>query len=252
MRILSLLSACLLTGTIAFSQASIDTIRVGDGQLQLKYLPAGTERYLVYIEKDKVKKSVWLWERAVSKENWNGNPSIVIRQQWVTSDTGFNSRQLLSVNNEKTFAPVYHTSSNPKTGKEAYNYNDQEIVTADSVAGVGRKGFKIATAQPSFNWELDLETFSLLPLKEGKTFVVNFYHPGSSTAPAWYTYKVTGSEKLSAVNGEKVDCYKLYTEYANNRGNSTWWISKKTHEILKMEEHFGPVTRYKIKLSIAY
>jgi hypothetical protein len=103
--------------------------------------------------------------------------------------------------------------------------------------------------EPSFNWELDLETFPLLPLKEGKTFVINFYHPGSKGGPAWYNYSVTGSEKITTVNGQGIDCFKLYTEYANNRGNSTWWLSKKTHEVLKMEEHFGPVTRYKLRLA---
>ncbi|MEI9809379.1 MAG: hypothetical protein WDO16_16750 [Bacteroidota bacterium] len=86
---------------------------------------------------------------------------------------------MLSVADEKTFMPLYHTTVNPKTGKEAYDFHATEIVTSDSVADAGNKGFKQALTETSYNWELDLETFPLLPLKEGKTFVMNFYHPGS-------------------------------------------------------------------------
>lgn len=245
-------SLILLLSISTFIAAQNNTDTIHAGELLLKYLPSGTQQFLVYINtKDGAKKNIWLWERTTTKEKWNNKEAIVIRQQWTTSDTGFNSRQLLSVVDEKDFTPVYHTTVNPKTGKEAYNFHSAEIVTADSVADAGRKDFKLIVTQPTFNWELDLETFPLLPLKEGKTFVVNFYHPGSKTVPAWYTYTVTGSGKLKTLNGETVDCYKLYTEYANNRGNSTWWLSKKTHEVLKMEEHFGTITRYKLKLLVA-
>jgi hypothetical protein len=233
---------------LASAQPAADTIRAG--QFNLKYLPSGTQNYLVYIKtKEGVKKNIWLWERSTSREKFHGQDAIVIRQQWTTSDTGFNSRQIFSAVNEKDFTPVYHTASNPKTGKEAYNFHTNEIVTADTVTDAGKKDFKMPITEPSFNWELDLETFPLLPLKEGKTFVINFYHPGSKGGPAWYNYSVTGSEKITTVNGQGIDCFKLYTEYANNRGNSTWWLSKKTHEVLKMEEHFGPVTRYKLRLA---
>jgi hypothetical protein len=243
-----ILFVLLFTSALLSAQSKPDTIRAG--QFQLKYLPLGTSNYLVYIKnKEGAKRNIWLWERTTAREKFNGKDAIVIRQQWTTSDTGFNSRSILSAVNENDFTPIYHTSTNPKTGKEAFNYHSNEIVTADSVADVGQKNFKMPLTEPSFNWELDLETFPLLPLKEGKTFVINFYHPGGKTTPAWYTYSVTGSEKIMTHSGEIVDCFKLYTEYANNRGNSTWWLNKKTHEILKMEEQFGPITRYKLKLA---
>lgn len=238
----------LLAGFFASSQNKPDTIRPGN--LNLKYLPAGTQSYLVYIKtKEGDKKNIWLWERTVSHEPFNGKDAIVIRQQWTTSDTGFNRRQILSVVNANDFTPVYHTSVNPKTGREAFNYYPDKMVTADTVTGVTRKDFSITLDQPSFNWELDLETFPLLPLKEGKSFVINFYHPGSKSKPDWYIYSVTGSEKIKTVNESEVDCYKLFIDYGNNRGNSTWWLSKKLHEVIKMEEHFGPMARYKIKLA---
>lgn len=239
----------LLALNSLYAQSPADTIRPGD--LQMKYLPSGKQSYLVYIvTKDGQKKSIWLWERSSSKEQWNGEDAIVIRQQWTTSDTGFNRRELFSVSNPLDFTPRFHQAVNPKTGKEAYHFNKGLITGADTVKNNTRAGFTMTTDQPSFNWELDLETFPLLPLKAGKSFVINFYHPGSNTKPAWYTYAVTGMETLKTLDGKSMECYKLYTEYGNNRGNSTWWLSKATHEVIKMEEHFGPVTRYKIRLGL--
>jgi hypothetical protein len=213
------------------------------------YPPTGTQRYLVYITKGDQKKSFWLWERTTKKQEWHGRPSITINQVWQTSDTGYNRRDIFSVIDVKTFAPVYHTASNPKTGREAFNYLVDKIVTADTVPDVMRKDFELNVSEPSFNWELDLETFPLLPIAVGKTFAINFYHPGSKSAPAYTLYKVTGTEKLPGVNGEQVDCFTLVTEYPNNSGSSTWWLTKTTHEVIKMVERYGPITRYKIKLA---
>lgn len=248
MRSLFLFLLLLMVHT-GFSQ-KIDSIHAGGGQLQLKYAPIGTQRYIVYFGADDKIKGVWLWERSLTSEEWHGQPALVCRQNWVTSDTGFNQRQLVSAVSSKDFSPLYHSSWNPRTGRDAYNYLPGKVVGADTVADANNKSYLQNLDEPSFNWELDLETFSLLPLAKGKTFAIHFFQPGAKQAPAWYIYKVTGTEKLKTANGQKVDCFKLYTEYANNRGYSTWWISRKTHEVLKMEEHFGKVTRFKIKLAV--
>lgn len=217
----------------------------------MNYLPAGKQSYLVYIQApDGRKRNIWLWERDTRKEIWNGREMIGIRQQWTSSDTGFNSRQLYSVCNPADFTPVYHYSVNPKGLVEAYTFHPDRIQSADTVPQISRKGFSMPLKEPAFNWELDLETFPLLPLKEGKSFVISFYHPGSPSKPDWYTYTVTGTETLRTVDGKEVDCFKLFTAYANNRGSSTWWLSRKTHEVLKMEESFGNIRRYKIRLSV--
>jgi len=241
----------LMLAARAVEAQKVDTIHAGDGKLKLKYALEGNQRYIVYLNMDGKKRNIWIWERALSREIWHGQPAIVIRQNWISSDTGFNQRQLFSVTDPRDFRPLYHDTWNPKTGRDAFNFQGDRIVAADTVADISNKTFSMNTPEPAFNWELDLETFSLLPLAEGKKFVINFYHPGSKQGPAWHTYTVTGTEKLKTVSGGEVECYKLYTEYSNNRGNCTWWLSRKTQEVLKMEEHFGKVTRYKIKLAVA-
>ena len=238
----------LLCGTGLFAQPGADTIRAG--YFDMRYLPKGKQSYLVYIQTPEgLKRNIWLWERDTRKETWNGREMILVRQQWTSSDTGFNSRQLLSVCNPRDFSPVYHYAVNAKS-VEAYQFLADRITTADTVEKVSRKGFSMPLSETAFNWELDLETFPLLPLKPGKTFVIRFYHPGSPSKPDWYSYTVTGTETIPTVDGQQVDCYTLFTAYPNNRGSSTWWLSKKTHEVLKMEEKFGSITRYKIRLSV--
>ena len=218
----------------------------------MKYLPSGTQRYLVYLKmKDGQKKNLWLWERTTAEETVQGKTRIGIRQNWISSDTGYNKRELYSTVNKESFAPVYHYAYNNKTGKNAYIFTKDAVVTDDTVAAVGQPGFRQEMNLPAFNWELDLETFALLPLAEGKAFVIPFYHPGGKTPPKYYKYIVMGSEKIAGPDGQAIDCFLLYTEYENNQGRSTWWISKKNHEVLKMEELYGPIKRYKIKLAAA-
>lgn len=105
--------------------------------------------------------------------------------------------------------------------------------------------FRQALEQYVLNWHLDLEVFSILPLKENTTLAVNFYDPGF-TAPAMQMYSVMGSGTLTGYEDQKVDCWLLIHE---SRGNKeTFWISKKTREVLKLEQEFQGRYRYKIKL----
>jgi hypothetical protein len=239
--------AALFAYLPGFTQ-KIDTIHAGNGQLSLRYLPLGTQRYLVYIKREGQTRNIWLWERKTTREKWHDTDAIVIRQTWTTSDTGVNKREVFSVVDPLDFTPVYHVSRTNRRSDSMYT-NTAEFMSADPVAAQSRSKKRLSAVATTLNWELDLETFPLLPLQEGHTYVINFVQPGSKTPPAWYNYTVTGSEKIPTIEGQLVDCLKLYIEYGNNRGNSTWWLSKKTHEILKMEEHFGPITRFKIKLA---
>ena len=89
----------------------------------------------------------------------------------------------------------------------------------------------------------------MLPLGKGKTFAINFYDAGLNP-PRYVIYKVTGSEMLTMLNNEKVDCWKLITE-GDSKGvhySETFWISKKGHEFLKEEDVNPSGYRYKIKM----
>ena len=105
------------------------------------------------------------------------------------------------------------------------------------------------------NWHADMLIYSLLPYKENRVFIINYYDPGfeKSTEVA---YTVTGSGLLTGSNGEKIDCWVLNNfndNKAPEKGYERFWISKKTHEVLKLENDFGGGRgfRYKLKLGIA-
>jgi hypothetical protein len=238
---------------ISFSAyAQTDTIRLKDKRLITSALKPGLKQYLVYFQNPKKQKTLgfWFWLRNIQIENRNGENVFTITQHWYGNDTtGY--RSVYSINKTADFAPVYHTET-IKNITKAYNWQSDKITGADSVSQNAKKSFSLGFKEPNFNWNLDIETFEMLPLAAGKVFVINFYDAGLDP-PAYVTYKVTGSEVLTTLNNEKVDCWKLFNEGDYNGGHytETFWISKKEHEFLKEEDVNPGGYRYKIKMMSA-
>jgi len=232
------------------TEAQIDTIRLTDKRLNTGYLKPGLNQYLVYFQTTAKKKSLgfWFWLRDIKTETRNGEKVFTINQHWFGNDT-LSYRAVYSINRQTDFAPIYHAET--AHGKfSAYNWSNDKITGADTVAGNAQKNFSLGFSLPNFNWNLDIETFEMLPLSEGKTFAINFYDAGLDP-PAYVNYKVVGSEVL-VLNDEKVNCWKLSTEndYKGNHYTETYWISKKAHEFLKEEDTFNGGYRYKIKMPV--
>lgn len=240
----------LLTCVISLSaSAQTDTIRLRDKRLLTSALKPGLKQYLVYFQDVKKKKSLgfWFWMRDIKMGEKNGGKVFAISQHWYGSDST-SSRTVYSINKAADFAPVYHSETiNGKT--KAYNWGTDRITGADTVADNLQKTFALDFKTPNFNWNLDIETFEMLPLAAGKIFAINFYDAGL-TPPEYVIYKVIGSEVLATVDNQKVDCWKLYTEseYKGRKFTETYWISKKGHEFLKEEDSFAGGYRYKIKM----
>lgn len=156
---------------------------------------------------------------------------------------------MYSLNSVADFAPIYHRET--VGGKiSAYQWSGNGITGDDSVSDNSKKAFTLKFDEPNLNWNLDIETFEMLPLAAGKSFLINFYDAGLDP-PKYVLYTVTGSEELTLMNGEKADCWKLFTEGASPQGTTyseTYWISKKGHEFLKEEDSFNGIFRYKLKM----
>lgn len=223
--------------------AQPDTIRVSQHQLQTQYLKPVSRQYLVYRERTpgSARKQLSVWERNVEVKNGQ----VFISQKWFGADTI--TRALYSICDLKSMRPVYHAARNFRNEVEAYTFNGNQTIGADTVAQNLKKDFKNEWNEPVFNWELDMETFALLPLKKGKKFVIPFYHPGSSTGPAYYLYEVSGEEKLKIGTEKPHDCWLLQIHYSD-KNYAVFWIDKKAREVLKMEEFFNGWHRYKIKM----
>jgi hypothetical protein len=229
--------------------AQVDTINIAKQELATGQLKEGLHQYLVYFENSKKKRlmSPSLWNRDVRFKKINGEDVIVVEQNWIGGDTTFN-RYVYSVAKRKTFEPIYHKTK-MRGATEAFDFTSTTVSGSDSVANNTKGDLEVALSTPTLNWELDLEIFSTFPFKnEKQRFIVNFYHPGGKSEPAYYEYKVIGSEKIKVVNDQDVDCWQLKIDYRQNSW-AIFWISKKSKEVLKMQEFFGGGYRYKVKLS---
>lgn len=240
-----IIAACCVD--LAYGQ--VDTIRLQDKRLLTQYLKPALNQYLVYFQapKDKKKLGLSFWMRNIQTGTKNGEKVFTITQNWYGSDTN-SYRSIYSVNKTADFAPLYHSETGQNKIR-AYNWGPDKITGADTIANNAQKAFALDFKLPNFNWNLDIETFEMLPLATGKTFAINFYDAGLSP-PEWVLYKVTGSEVITTLGSQKVDCWKLFTEgeYKGNKYSETYWISKKEHEFLKEEDSFNGGFRYKIKM----
>jgi hypothetical protein len=93
----------------------------------------------------------------------------------------------------------------------------------------------------------------LLPYKEGRKFVIKFYDPGFGKAQD-AKYDVTGSESLLGSDGSRIDCWVMQHNFeipSGGNGTQRFWISKRTHEILKEEDKTPDGYRYKLKIAIS-
>lgn len=247
-----ILSLLLLVTMMCVSRpgnAQIDTIQLSKHDLITSNLKPGTHQYLVYYGNVKKKKMMGssIWNRKVNFKQWNGEEVIEIEQQWYGSDTTFN-RYVYSISRKKDFSPIYHTTKS-KSGIEAFNFLGKQVVGSDSVQDNLKKDMKVDADPSTLNWELDMEVFSTLPFKkEGQRFIINFYHPGGRTNPTYYEYAVIGSEKIKLADQKEADCWKLKIDYAPTSW-AIFWVSKKSREVLKMQETFGAGYRYKVKFS---
>lgn len=227
----------------------VDTIRLKDHRLNTSSLKPGLRQYLVYFKTDRNPKVLrfWLWLRNTQIITRNNEQVFATTQHWYGSDT-ISYRTGYSVNRMSDFSPIYHSETvNGKKG--AYNWGATSITGADTAANNTKKDFKMDFSEPCFNWNLDIETFGMLPLAAGKSFAINFYDAGFGKSE-YVLYKVTGSEVLTTYDGHKVDCWKLVNEgeHAGTRFTQTFWLSKKGHEFLKEEDALPGGYRYKVKM----
>ena len=245
-----------------------DSIQITPANINSKVLREGTHRYLVYFKmnKDSVRTQTQFWTRTIKRTDYKGTAAIEIKQEWEDKDSIVHI--VHSLCDAKTMQPLYHktwwkvqTSRNAtvKTVSEtivdfkskAVLFNGKALSGSDTARQSKPiwAGYQSSIDKYFLNWHLDLETFPLLPYKNGVTFLIPFYDPGTASNYQSVAYTVTGSEKLTGFNDQTIDCWLLVHESKGNR--EVFWISKKTKEVLKLEQQFGKMYRYKIKLGFS-
>ncbi len=270
MRVLSLTISifCLCFSLNHLKAQKNDTIQINPANINTKILREGTHRYLVYFKmnKDSVRTQTQFWTRTIKRTNYKGAAAIEINQEWEDKDSIVHI--VHSVSDAKTMQPLYHKTwwkvqtarnATAKTVSETVVdftnktvvYNGKPLSHSDTARQTKPiwAGYQSSLHKYFLNWHLDLETFPLLPFKYGVTFSIPFYDPGTASGYQAVAYTVKGSAKLTGFNDQTIDCWLLVHEGKGNK--EVYWISKKTREVLKLEQQFGKMYRYKIKLGFS-
>lgn len=268
MKFLSFL-ALLTALSVSVQAQKSDTVHLTAANINTSVLREGTHRYLVYFKmaKDSVRTQTQFWTRTIKRTNLNNKPVIEINQTWEDKDSIMHI--VKSISDAKTMQPLYHKTwwkvqmarnSPLKTINattvdflnKTVEYNGKVLsdTSSNKQAKAIWAGYQSAVGKYFLNWHSDLETFPTLPYKAGLTFVIPFYDPGTASAYQKVAYTVTGSAELIGFNDQKIDCWLLVHETKGNK--EVFWISKKTNEVLKLEQEFnGRMYRYKIKLGFS-
>ena len=270
MRVLSftIFILCLFFSANHLNAQNKDTIQITPANINSKVLREGTHRYLVYFKmnKDSVRTQTQFWTRTIKRTEYKGAAAIEIKQEWEDKDSIVHV--VKSIADVKSMQPIYHktwwkwpTSRDGSTYKiintivdienKKVELNGAVLSDADTAKQAKRiwDGYKSSVGKYFLNWHLDLEVFPVLPYRAGVTFIIPFYDPGTASSLQEVAYTVTGSAKLTGYNDQQIDCWLLTHE--SKGGKEVFWISKKTKEVLKLEEGFGKAYRYKVKLGFS-
>jgi len=230
-----------------------DTVRIDPSKVNTSDLIPGIHRYLVYFKngKDSSRVKYQFWTRVIDFVRYEGRDAISVKQKWENNSEVFHT--VTSYCDRKTFAPLYQQSWSQARGNWKFDFihssatvNDKQLSIATDSAGKAQwSAFQASLNEYVLNWHLDLEVFATLPFRAHRTFLINYYDPGFS-APRYVSYSVFADSTLPGYDGHTVDCWLLKGD--DPRYTEVFWVSKKTHEVLKLEEHYGNTYRYKIML----
>lgn len=230
----------LILITLCLHLQAQDTLRVGHQFKNFSQLEMGTKKDLVYSEFQGKAVGMALKTRTTEMVEIEGKKLVKITHTWQSPGTEW-AGNFVYWCEPGTMKPVQHIRTTKKNGIEGFSFQAGKITALDSVTDNAQGDFELALTEPTFNWEIDLETYSLLPMKEGYHAVMNFYHPGGSTPPKFYHLKVTGSEKVQLPNGKYMDCWIVFTDYGGTQP-TRFWYTKKGQNFVKMEGEYNRMT----------
>lgn len=204
----------------------------------------GVRRYLRYRIVGEVWAPLDIVTREVREANVGGKDQLTVTSRYfgIASPSLDPTSETVSVVDAVSFVPVSHRRGRYRDGTlttESYLFSQQSIAADPTVSGSANADFAVALAEPTYNFELDLELLEALDWSDGAVRVVNFYHPGGATAPADYTFIVTGSQTIESFGGGEVPCWVVSTDYNRpNQPPAKFWIAKDGQAVLRVEQAF--------------
>ncbi|MDR6623999.1 DUF3108 domain-containing protein [Caulobacter segnis] len=232
--------AVALVASAASSAAWVAPTPVSVGQALARFdkLKPATHRYLRYRQMGDTITPLDVWTREIRIEpDAAGVKRLHIVQHWDGSTPG-TVKTLDSWFELGTFRPFSHqrstTGKDGQTKIEGFDFKPDRIVGLKDLPGNAQAAYDMASPQPAFNFETDMETLQALPLAAGYEAEIVFHHPGGE-APAPYRFKVTGSETLTSSAGGKVDCWVVTTDYNHPEwAPARFWLAKDSQVVVKV------------------
>src|SRR6185312_1773448 len=255
----SAFSAVAITSTAAAlaGPRAVDTLRVKASDLDIGGLQTGNYNYLIVFQHalDSPAKSMTFVRMTVEKGDFRKRPAIIVRQQW---DRDSIIHRAYTVFDATSFATRLHDTYWSRIGYsmifdfDTKTFDSKPVLRPipDSTRAKCEKELAGSLDAYNLNWHDDLVIYSMLPYKAGRTFLINYYDPGFG-APQEVAYTVTGSDWLVNRGGDRLACWVL--EHNEDAATEKYWISKKSHEVLKEEDHItaSGLYRFKFKLGVA-
>lgn len=229
------------------ASAPAEDVNVGTPLPRFALLKEGTHRYLRFMKAGEASTPADIWTREVRFEQREGKPLLRIRQRWDAAAPGPSLRLIDSWFEAGTFRPLSHERITEREGKrvvEGFTFTPERIAGMQSLAENTQKDLSVASGEPTFNFETDIEFLQTLPLAPGYEARINFYHPGGSTPPQRYTFKVSGSATIAGPAGP-VDCWVVTTDYNKPGSVSTFWFAKGSQLMVRQESKVGERTLVK-------
>lgn len=228
----ALLGATLLAASM-LAQAAPQYVEVGTPLPRFHLLKEGSHRYLRYLRSADGNMALDIWQRDI---HFDGK-QMQLRQRWDAVGKAPSVKRLESTFETGTFRPLTHVRITEKNGRktvEGFAFAPDRISGMADLRDNSQKNLAVATKEPAFNFEADMEFIQALPLADGYEAQVVFYHAGGSTAPARYTFRVAGSEAIAGPAGP-VDCWIVTTDYNVPGSVSKFWYAKGTQLMVKQE-----------------
>jgi len=239
MKISMAAAAGLLLMIPALAPAHAETARLVVGQplARFDHLKPGVHRYLRYkVEGDK-RTAIDIWVRSVRVESQAGQPRLHLTQRWdevagpvpwVAQESWFETG---------TMRPLTHVRSLVRDGGPqvaGYVFHPDKVTGMADLPQNSRKDFEIASPEPAYNFEYDMELLQTLPLAKGYAADIVFYDPGRDP-PAHYVFKVDGEAEIAGPDGRRIPCWIVTADYNTGKVVGRFWFAKGAQVLIREE-----------------
>jgi hypothetical protein len=203
--------------------------------------------YLVYFTDSVLKYQTTgdIWERTTHFSKRNDQDVAEFDWQWFRHDSLL--AHIFIICDKKTMAPIC-SKAEYRNGIYAFDYRDGKMTGSDTVSNNKARSLPaIPLTIPVISWELDMEMYSLLPVRRiGQVFEIAFFDP-SEKQTTYHRYTITGKENLKLNNDTTVPCWTLKINY-DEKNYAVFWLTEKMKEVIKMKEYYNGSYRFKIRL----